>query len=411
MTDRRKKSRRAAAGLPPLPAERTAALQEQVARLKEALAAGEELPSLQDLVTTQPEDSAWDLHLLRELERISHPAIPPLLAALFGPNPDKERRKALKRALHVLKTRGVSISEDLLPLEQPGSPVTSETPALVAHISPVYEHGNRYVILEGPRDILEGNLLLARLSDEDGLRECHPLALKRKQREELWDHFRGQGFTEWAAAPPGYAVRLLEEALALTPDGEPSREAYLPLRENLWRQVGPLQDIPPVEARLPSLSPEEQRDLLGKSPDLAVSNLFYSWIPRSEEIAPWVDKLQEIEASPLVLTEQQQHRRYEGVAEEAAAALFPEEARPRWGRRLLEMAYFLDLSDRGGEARIAQAAGEDLLSGERSVLTGENPFLVELGRIALTLAWDIRQKEKEEPQPETSPLVVPPWSP
>jgi hypothetical protein len=37
---------------------------------------------------------------------LSHPAIPPLLAALFGQARDKIRRKALKKTLHRLKTRG-----------------------------------------------------------------------------------------------------------------------------------------------------------------------------------------------------------------------------------------------------------------------------------------------------------------
>jgi len=411
MKDRQKKSRRAAAGLRPLPPERAAALQEQVARVKEALAAEEDLPTLQDLVRPSPEDLDWDLHLLRDLEKISHPAIPPLLAALFGPSPDKERRKALKRALHVLKTRGISIPEDLLPREEPGAPMAGETATLTAQISPVYGPGDRYVILEGPREILDGNFFLARLSDTDGLRECLPMSLKRKQREELWEHFRSQGFTEWVEVPPEYAVRLLEEALALTPGGEPSRDAYLPLRENLWRRVGRLTDIPPLEERLPSLSEGERRDLLEQSRELAASEAFYSWLPTLEEITPWADQIQEIENSPLVLTEEQKNRRIQGVADEAAAALFPEETRPRWGRRLLEMAYFLDLSGRASEARAIQAAGEDLLSGERSALTGENPFLQELVRVALVLAWGVRHPEEEpEPEPEESRLIIPPWS-
>jgi hypothetical protein len=409
MKDRQKKGRRAGAGLSPLPPDRAAALQEQMARLAEALAAGEELPTLQELVTPRGDDLAWDLHLLRELEKIPHPAIPPLLAALFGQSPDKERRKALKRAWHVMQTRGVPVSADLLPREQPASSVVADTSALVARLSPVFGNGERYVVLEGPREILDGNLLVARLSDESGLRECHPLSLKRKQQEEFWEHFRSQGLSDWATVPPDYAVRLLEEALALTPDGEPSRDAYLPLRENLWRHVGRFDDIPPLEARLPTISPEERRGLLEEARSLAAGELCRSWLPSLEDITPWVDKIQEIQDSPLVLTEQQQHRRHEDVAEEAAAELFPEETRPRWGRRLLETAYFLDLLGRGTEARAAQAAGEDLLSRERSTLVGENPFLQELVRIALTLAWEYRRPR--EPQPETSPLVVPPTEP
>jgi hypothetical protein len=409
MKDRQKKTRRGAAGdLTPLSPDHAAALQEQVARLREALAAGQEPQSLQDLVIPRPEDLAWDLHLLRELEKVPHAAMPPLVAALFGQSPDKERRKALKRALHVLQTKGVPIPAGLLSREHPETPAASDSPELLARVSPVFGDGERYVILEGPRDLLGGNLLVARLNDRFGLRECLPLSLKRKQRDEFWEEFHNHGLSDWVIAPLDYGVRLLEEALALTPDGEPSRDAYLPLRDRLWRQAGRLEDIPPLEERLPTLDPGERRDLLEQSRSLAASDICRSWWPSLAEITPWVEKLQEIQDSPLVLTEQQQQLRQEGVADEAAAALFPEETRPLWGRRLLELAYFLDLSGRAAEARAAQAAGEDLLTGERSPLAGENPFLQELVRISLVLAWEFRHPEKK-PEPESSPLVVPPW--
>ena len=406
MKDRQKKTRRAIAGLPPLSADRVSALQAQMGRLAQALAAGEDLQTLQTIVTPRPEDLAWDLHLLRELEKIPHPEIPPLLVALLGQSSDKERRKALKRAFHVLQTRGVAVPADLLPREKAESPVTPNASALLAQISPVFGNGERYVILEGPRELVGGNVLVARVSDQHGLRECLPMSLKRKQRDELWEQFHSQGITDWAQVPPDYAVRLLEESLALTPDGEPHRETYLPLRENLWRYVGRLEDIPPLEERLPTLSPGEHTGFLEQARQLATEELCRSWLPSFEEITPWVKKLQEVQDSPLVLTEQQQQLRQAGVLDEATAALFPEATRARWGKRLLEMAYFLDLSGRREEGRAAQAAGEDLLSGERSPLAGENPFLQELVRYALMLAWEFHKQR--EPKSEPSSLVVPP---
>jgi hypothetical protein len=73
------------------------------------------------------------------------------------------------------------------------------------------------------------------------------------------------------------------------------------------------------------------------------------------------------------------------------------------------MAYFLDLSGRSAEARAAQAAGDDLISGERSAISGENPFLQELVRYALMLAWEFLKQQ--EPQPQASPLIAPPTEP
>jgi len=409
MKDRHKKTRRAAAHLPPLSFEKTAALQEQLTRLQEALATGQAQETLQDLVSSRPEDPSWDLHLIQELGKIPHADIPSLLAALFGQSPDKERHKAIKRALHALKTRGVTVPEAVLFREEAVSSATPESSALQAQVSSLFGNGERYVILEGPREILGGSLLVARLSDQHGLRECHLLTLKRKQREELWEHFHSQGLDAWAQAPPVYLLRLLEEALALTPDGEPSRDAYLPLRETLWRHLGRPEDAPALEEMLPPLTPADRRGYLEQSRKLATSELCRSWLPSPEEIVPWIDKLKEAQDSVLVLTEAQQRLRQEGVLDDATAALFPQEGRNQWGRRLLSMAYFLDLSGRGEEARAAQAAGEDLLSGERSTLTGENPFLQELVRYALMLAWEFFKQQ--EPQPQASPLLAPPTEP
>jgi len=409
MKDRQKKARRAAAGLKPLPPESLANLQEQLSRLQEALAADQNLEALLGLVTPRPEDLAWDLNLLRELEKIPHAAIPPLLAALFGPSSDKERRKALKRALHVLKTRGVAVPADLLPRPEAELTLPAAAPEFAAHLAPVLGNGEQYVVLEGPREILGGNLLVVRVSDQHGFRECHLLSAKRKQREEVWEEFRSQGLTDWAVAPPAYALRLLEDALALTPDGEPSRREYLPLREALWRHLGRPEEAPALEELLPPFIPADRNRALEEARTLAGSELFRTWLPSLEEITPWLEKLKEAQESPLVLTEQQQRLREAGVLDDATAALFPAEARPRWGNRLLKMAYFLDLLGRAEEARAAQAAGEDLISGERSSLAGENPLLHELVRYALMLAWEYMKPR--EPAPQPSPLVAPPTTP
>jgi hypothetical protein len=303
----------------------------------------------------------------------------------------------------------VPVPAELFSREEAVFSASSETSALQAQVSSIFGNGERYVILEGPREVLGGSLLGARLSDQHGFRECHLLTLKRKQRDEFWEHFHSQGLDAWAQAPPAYALRLLEEALALTPAGEPIRDAYLPLRENLWRHLGRPEDAPALAEVLPPLSPGEKSGYLEQSRVLATSELCRSWLPSPEEIVPWIDKLKEAQDSPLVLSEAQQRLRQEGVLDDATAALFPQEGRKRWGRRLLEMAYFLDLSGRVEEARAAQAAGEDLLSGERSALSGENPFLQELVRYALMLAWEFLKQQ--EHQPQVSPLLAPPTEP
>lgn len=410
MKDRPKKIKKpGGAGLPPLPSESETLLSAQVSQILSALEAGSDLEALTGLVTTRPEDSLWDGHLLHRLALIRHAGIPPLLAALFGSSPDKERRKALKRALHLLKTRGVPVAADLLPREDAGLLGKSGASACQAQVSPIFGTGQRYVILEGPPEILGGNFLVSQISDQEGFRECHLLSLRRKHREEFWDHFRQQGLGDWATVPPAYAVGLLEEAWKQSPQDETMAQRYGAFRDRIRQHWGTPEEAPELAQLLPALSEAERNLCLGQSRDLATTEIFRSWLPGVDEVAPWLEKLREVQDSPLVLSEPQRQMRLEGVMGEAAAAFFPSESRGLWSRRLLEMAYFLDLKGRGEEARAAQAAGEDLAAGAPGPLREENPFLQGLARFALRLGWELSQESQEAAT--TSGLVVPAGEP
>ncbi len=380
--------------LSPLPPEAEAALQSQVAVVAAACEAGRDLESLKRLVTPNPQDPQWDLHLMAALAGISHPIIPALLATRFGGAPDKPRLKALKRALHLLKTRGVPVPEELLPREESalGKP---KAEAVTSLVSPILGNGDAYLVLEGPKEILGGNFLVALINDATGLQEVHLLNMKSQQQKEFWDHYRQHGLTEWYPVPGPYAVRRLEEAYGQPTSEATAKRTYGSLREKIWKNWGRPEAAPDLEQVLPALDPGERGRLLEQSRHLAMQPLFQTWMPSLEELTLWVEKLQEIKESPLVLSEPQKQARGDALVDEATRALYPPEARPLWRRRLLAMAYCLDLGQHPEEARMARAAADDLGDPERSAVAGENPFLKSLVQTALRLAWDLSQKTQE----------------
>lgn len=394
-----------ASALPPLAAEAAAALQDLTARMAAGLEEGRDQESLRQMLAATIGDPAWDLHLIAALSRLAHPVVPGLLAAIFGTNPDKPRRKALKRALHLLKTRGVPVPEDLLPREEAAPLRAPGRGPVLAYISQVLGNGERYVLLEGPKEVLGGNFLVSRVSDQEGILECHLLSIKRAQRQEFWSHFREQGLAELATPPPAYAVRLLEEADSLKPDAE-GVNRYRSLRQKIWQEWGHPDDAPNVEALLPSLNPGDQSRLLDQSRDLALNPLFHSWLPGPEELTPWLQKLREVQESPLILSDQQRQARVGDLVDEAVLALYSPETRDLWRGRLRAMAYFLDLRDQAPEARLAQAAAQDLAAGSRGRVAGENPFLKALVWESLKMAWEFLKKDQKEAT--SSPLLAPP---
>jgi hypothetical protein len=341
---------------------------------------------------------------MEALGALNHPAIPPLLAARFGRARDKIRRKALKKTLHRLKTRGVAVAADLLPREE--SRVGAPRPGTAkVFVSPIFGAGESYVILEGPPEILGGNFLVARVSDREGFRECVLLTLKRGQQAGFWDRFREQGLDQWFSPPPAYAVRLLEEAYARPGEAGPGAAQYRALREKIFRHWGNASAAPDLDRELPAPAPGEATRLLEHCRQLALDPMFHSWMPGPEEIGPWLDKLQEVQDSPLVLSDQQKQVRTDGVLDEATRTLYPPETRSEWGRRLLTTAYYLQLAGREEDSRAARAAAADLAAPGGSALTGENALLKSLVQYAVRLAWEVKQ-----PRGPATPsgLVAPP---
>jgi hypothetical protein len=389
--ERQKKAKvRDAAGPAALDPEAQARLERQVAGVVAALETDGGLAALQEQVTADREDPDWDVHLMESLGALSHPAIPPLLAALFGAARDKVRRKALKKTLHRLKTRGVPCADDLLPREEVSFGAPRPGVAKV-FVSPIFGAGESYVILEGPPEVLGGNFLVSRVSDQEGFKECVLLSLKRQQQAEVWDRFREQGLDQWFSPPPAYAVSLLEEAFTHKAGAGPGAAQYRALREKIFRHWGRPEAAPDLEQELPAPSPGEMPRLLEHCRMLAQDPLFLSFMPGPEEIAPWLTKLKEVEDSPLVLSDQQKRIRTDGVLEEATRALYPLETRADWGRRLLTMAYYLHLTGREEDSRAARAAAADLADPNRSALYGENAFLKSLVQYALRLAYEMQQ--------------------
>lgn len=382
----------------PLPPAAAAALQSQLEAVIAACQQGADLEGLKGLVAASPQDLLWDLHLMAALGNIRNPAIPGLLAEMFGRSPDPPRRKALKRALHLLKTRGVPVPREVLPREEP---VIGEEhpPATHARVSPILGNGDSIVVLEAPREILGGAFLVAFINDAAGFQECQLLSLNSKQQKEFWDHYREQGLTEWFPVPGPYAVRLLEEAYAQQGRGGAAAGSYPNLRERIWKYWGRPDEAPDLEQTLPALDPGEQNRLLEQSGQLAKEPIFHYWLPGLQEIEPWFHKLQEILESPLVLADHQKQGRADALVQEAALALYPPESRGRWRRRLLATAYYLDLSQRPEMARIARAATAGLANPQGGILARENPFLTGLVSVALRLALEDLRKTREASAP------------
>lgn len=393
----------ALAPLPPASREALQALQEQV---KQALAEERDSEALLALLAQYPPgELAWDLALLAVLSRIVHPAIPEVLARHFAPVLDKPRQKALKKAFHLLKTRGLTIPAGIIPQTETSLARRPETTPWEGLVSTIDAFGSRIIVLKGPKAGLGFNMLHALCNDREGLKDCFVLSASKKERREILDKYQQDEHGELVSVPLPYCLRLLEEAFSRRADPKSEGPAtYRQVRDRLLALID-LDAAPAVEDLLPPLSEAEAARYIEESYDLCLEENFHPWLPTAEDLAPWLKKIRDIYESPLVLSDEQRNERIDLVMAQATGALFPPEERPLWSRRLLEMAYYLDRRGKPEKARLAQAAGEDLKR-PRGILQGENPFLLGLVHYSVMAVAEFL-KDVEEAAESAERLATP----
>lgn len=344
-----------------------------------------------------------ELALLEALARLAQPLVPALLQAHFGGSPDKARQKALKKAFHHLKAQGVKIPPDLIKPDQGAALKPIVTPALnKAYMSRIEGNGSRMFILHLSRQGQSFNLFLALGNDVEGLKDTYAVLLSNKETKKYLDSTRQDMPGELVDVPPAYVLKILEDFYQINPDQSSEAVAtYLRVRSILQDRLGQ-EPAPDLHSLLPPL--EDLELYLEQAKNLSLEEDFLNWHFEPEVLAPWLEKIQGIENSPLVLTSDQKVARVESAVDEAVKELFPPEKRRLLSRRLLEMAYYLDYTGRPHLARQAQAAGEDLQR-ERSPLERENPFLLGLLMIPLRGLYDL-EKEQEQKQPQTQGRIL-----
>jgi hypothetical protein len=343
-----------------------------------------------------------ELALLEALARMIHPSVPEILQACFGNSTDKTRQKALKKAFHHLKAQGVVVPAELVKSTKSPAfrPLASPGP-VKGYMSRIEGNGNRLVILHLPRQGQSFNLFLALCSDVEGLKDTYAVLLSNKETKKYLESTRQDIPGELVEISPAYIFKVLEDAYQASPDQSSKAVVnYLRVRSLLQDRLGQ-EPAPDLDSLVPSSEPEQS---LEQSKNLSLEEDFLNWHLDPEILAPWLEKIREIENSPLVLTPDQKVARVERVVDEAIKELYPQEQRHLLGRRLVEMAYYLNHTGRPHLAMQARAAGEDLRR-ERSLLERENPFLLGLVMFPLRGLYDL-EKEPGAPKPPTQNRIL-----
>lgn len=287
----------------------------------------------------------------------------------LGEAADKALAKRARRALHLLRTRGVAPPPPEKREYRPHGPYASaEEPSLASMID---GRGERIVWLvravDSGYDIFE-----AQLSETRGILGFSTANAPRK---------------DWRA----HAARVVaDERMAVARISERHARQLI---EDGYRQTLAAGRVPPEEfarARLGMghYEPEERHPALDLAPPVPLVEARHrlaslhalpelrTWIPPEESLPALDLEIGNIVTSKLIVDPQQRREQLAAAVEKVANAALTPELRRRLAARLYETALLLAARGKSDEARLCSAAAA--LTLDQRVAAGDNPFVLGL---------------------------------
>jgi hypothetical protein len=321
-----------------------------------------------------------------------------ILRGLEASAQDRIVKKEVKRALYRLQQRGISIPTGSAPVVAPLLASTVE-----GFVSPIDGRGDQLVWLLKPRP---GGLLhlFGVINDPEGMREADVTVVSRKALKALRAELKSKHELEVVEASWRYCDFLLSRAFRWARDGQRRIDGDFPaLRSQLLKDPAAEELAPLVlshvdAAAVPPLSETS------RVAQLLEEKEFRTWFFGPAELKPYLDELNGVRESPLVLDERQQSERFGAIIDRAVEELFGGALQQSWVRRIYEMAYFFWATRRAESAKLAIATARalsDSQQGGRGIL-----FCEQLARASLAMFFKATVEEEAE-RAKSSLLVTP----
>jgi len=305
------------------------------------------------------------------VERAADTADPTLLAALAAAGLSKRGAKALRRARHRLRNRGIEVPEP----QGAGTVERGREREPSSLLTDVDATGSRILLLVRSAD--EGvDVAEAREHVLDGLVALRQSELSRREyREQVERGLTARGVPhieiDYASARD-LLVRARERARAA--GRADAAQAYGEAMIRFPRGGG--SPRPGARAQLGAPDLAADRPALREAVRLHELDEFRTWAIAPEALDRLFLKLQEVEQSPLYINEAQKVEQRAAMIRRAAEESFDEPVRELHAARLEAMADYLLWSDREAEAWLALVAATHLADRSQDVI--ENPFVMSM---------------------------------
>ena len=319
-----------------------------------------------------------------------------LLAVAAG-HPNKDVGKEGKRALYLLRMRGVAVPE--LQRQAPPAPVAQVEQPLPCYASTLDGQGERAIWISRRvpgRGVEVGQAVI---SDRKGLLSVQIGLLGRKEYRMFGrDLLARGGAMGLAEIDPELCKGLLAAARKL------NETAGTPLPDGAdgWlARLGPAAPPPDPAERFPPLADDDEQAAVEASGHLHELPLVRSWLAEEDALRALAHKLDEIGVSSLYVDERQRAQATLGALEDAVERHFDAARRAVWASRLFSLADHLDRAGAPAHAGQAAAAARALRA---SVPATHIPF----ARLLFEKAFPPAPARSEQPADPESLLIAPP---
>lgn len=275
-----------------------------------------------------------------------------VLATLDSNDVGRPQRKAVRRALHRLHERGITVpARDPLVVHAPFGDVGEQHEAWVSATDGA---GTRLAWLAAPRSSGALVLVATELNEPAGLLDLHMADVSRKQLRAARRQLTESG-VQLVAAPFDVVDALVVEGQRRRGEVE-RRLDYLRVRSRLTSAApGPATE--PSSTRVTPPADDEMAALVAGSAVLLQEPEIARWWPQPADAAPFLAEIAAVRDSPIVLNQVQQEERLAAMLTRATRTLYPPQ---KMARCFAATAYVLAETGRTAAARMALAVGRTL---------------------------------------------------
>ena len=298
----------------------------------------------------------------------------PVLEALTAARLDRRVRKAARLAVYRLGQRGVAAPPRPAP-----RPVVERRQERVTRgwLSAVDGSGSRavWVLFETATGGLELCSLI--VNDEVGIVDAAGGEITKKRLETELATLRASQKLPWLEVEPPRALQAVGEALDLHRVRGTSPPPAFQRWERLFVPAGPA----PLVTGAADPAAIEQAPALLELPEMV------GWFLDPERVQGDALEILQGRESKLVVSDQIKAEREAAVLDRVVEREMDGEARQRWARRLTEMVFVFEATQRPEQAALAEAAARALADGTREART--DPFARALAQRALDIAAEV----------------------